>query len=98
RHREVDHLEDDEADDPVHGHDPKHMPSPELGEESLVRPNLRHGRQDRRRDGPSASVASSFGFFAAVGTSFGVGESVAISPYLGYVQKGAEFDGESASY
>lgn len=41
---------------------------------------------------------SSVGFFAAVGTSFLVGESVAISPYLGYVQKGAEFDGESASY
>lgn len=41
---------------------------------------------------------SSVGFFAAVGTSFPVGETVAISPYLGYVQKGAEFDGESASY
>ena len=41
---------------------------------------------------------SSIGFFAGVGTSFAVGESVAISPYLGYVQKGAEFDGESASY
>ena len=41
---------------------------------------------------------SSIGFFAALGTSLEVGESVAISPYLGYVQKGAEFDGESASY
>lgn len=41
---------------------------------------------------------SSIGFFAAVGTSLPVGESVAISPYLAYVQKGAEFDGESASY
>lgn len=41
---------------------------------------------------------SSVGFFAAVGTSFPVGETVAVSPYLGYVQKGAEFEGESASY
>ena len=41
---------------------------------------------------------ASFGFFAAVGTSFAVGESVAISPYVGYVQKGAEFNDETASY
>lgn len=41
---------------------------------------------------------SSIGFFAAVGTSFPVGETVAISPYVGYVQKGAEFGDETASY
>ncbi len=39
-------------------------------------------------------------FFAAVGTSFLLSENVAVSPYLGYVQKGAQFfDGEfDASY
>ncbi|MFW6079515.1 MAG: porin family protein [Gemmatimonadota bacterium] len=38
---------------------------------------------------------TSLGFFAAVGTSFPVGETVAVSPYLGYVQKGAKFgDGQ----
>lgn len=41
---------------------------------------------------------SSVGFFAAVGTSLPVSETVAISPYLAYVQKGAKVDGESASY
>jgi len=45
-------------------------------------------------DGASTSV----GFFAAVGTTFMLSENVGVSPYLGYVQKGAEFDGEDASY
>lgn len=38
------------------------------------------------------------GFFAGVGTSFALSENVAVSPYVAYVQKGAEFDGEDASY
>lgn len=43
---------------------------------------------------------SSVGFFAAVGTSLAVGETVNISPFLAYVQKGAKFeDGDfEASY
>lgn len=45
-----------------------------------------------------ADSDASVGFFAAVGTSFPVGETVAVSPWLGYVQKGAEFGDETASY
>ena len=41
---------------------------------------------------------SKVGFFVAVGTSLALGENVAVSPYVGYVMKGAEFDGEDASY
>lgn len=41
---------------------------------------------------------SKVGFFAAVGTSFMLSENVFLSPYVGYVQKGAEFAGEDASY
>ena len=41
---------------------------------------------------------SKIGIFAAVGTSFMLSETVSLSPYVGYVQKGAEFDGEDASY
>lgn len=41
---------------------------------------------------------SKIGIFAAVGTSFMLSENVSLSPYVGYVQKGAEFNGEDASY
>lgn len=41
---------------------------------------------------------SKVGFFAAVGTSLALSENVAVSPYVAYVMKGAEFDGEDASY
>jgi hypothetical protein len=45
-------------------------------------------------DGASTAV----GFFAGVGTTFMLTETVGVSPYLAYVQKGAEFDSETASY
>jgi len=40
-------------------------------------------------------TSSKVGFFAAVGTSFALSESVAVSPFLGFVQKGAEFSDET---
>jgi hypothetical protein len=40
-------------------------------------------------------TSSKVGFFAAVGTSFALSENASISPFLGYVQKGAEFDDDS---
>ena len=45
-----------------------------------------------------SGAETSVGFFAAVGTTFMLSENVGVSPYVGYVQKGAEFDGEDASY
>lgn len=56
-------------------------------------PNLGNISSDEF-DGSSTSV----GFFAAVGTTFMVADNIGVSPYLGYVQKGAEFDSETASY
>jgi len=43
-------------------------------------------------------AGSKIGFFAAVGTSFMLSENVSVSPYLAFVQKGADFDGEDVSY
>lgn len=36
------------------------------------------------------------GFFASVGTSFALNEQFAFQPFVGYVQKGAEFEGTSS--
>jgi hypothetical protein len=46
-------------------------------------------------------ASSTVGVFAAAGTRFQLNETVSVSPFLGYVQKGASFDGQdysSASY
>jgi len=44
-------------------------------------------------------TSSKLGFFAAVGTSFALSENVFVSPFVGYVQKGAEFsDGTQDTY
>ncbi len=40
-------------------------------------------------------TSSKVGFFAAVGTSFALSESVSVSPFLGFVQKGAEFSDDT---
>jgi hypothetical protein len=42
-------------------------------------------------------TSSKTGFFAAVGTSFALGENLSLQPYVGYVQKGASFgtDGDA---
>jgi hypothetical protein len=37
---------------------------------------------------------STTGFFAAVGTSFPLSETVSLSPFVGYVQKGAKFESD----
>lgn len=42
--------------------------------------------------------STSVGFFAGVGTSFMLSDQISVSPYVAYVQKGAEFDSETASY
>ncbi len=36
------------------------------------------------------------GFFAAVGTAFGLGEQFSFQPFVAYVQRGAEFEGTSS--
>ena len=41
-------------------------------------------------------TSSKLGFFAAVGTSFALSESVFVSPFLGYVQKGTTFDDDDS--
>lgn len=47
----------------------------------------------------SYETSATVGFFGAVGTSFQLNESVSVSPFIGYVQKGAEFsDGTDGSY
>lgn len=59
----------------------------------VVGPNLGTISSDEFDD-----AESKIGIFAAVGTSFMLSENVSLSPYLGYVQKGAEFNGDDASY
>lgn len=41
---------------------------------------------------------TSTGFFAAVGTSIPLTDVLSVDPHVGYVQKGAEFPGETVSY
>jgi hypothetical protein len=43
-------------------------------------------------------TSSKTGFFVAAGTAVPLGERFAILPFVGYVQKGADFDGGTASY
>jgi hypothetical protein len=42
------------------------------------------------------NTGSKTGFFAAVGTSFPLTETVSFNPYVGYVKKGTTFDGDFA--
>jgi hypothetical protein len=43
-------------------------------------------------------ASSTVGFFVAAGTAYPLSERVSLMPFVGYVQKGAEFDGSKASY
>ncbi len=43
-------------------------------------------------------TSSKTGFFVAAGTALPLNETVALLPFVGYVQKGAKFDGGTASY
>jgi hypothetical protein len=44
-------------------------------------------------------TSSKVGFFVAAGTAFPLSETLFVSPYVGYVQKGTEFDdGTNGSY